>query len=88
MKTMRRTATTTLVILGGLIGMAAGVLAALTNTGLSGAYAFGALGLLIVGTLLMWPERTRFPAGRSSTPARADERRDQGNGPPHHPRML
>lgn len=81
MKTMHRASTTTIVTLGALTGMAATGLAALTNTGVSGTYAFAVLGLLAVGTFLMWPERTRFRTDHSSTPAQTRGHRQKNSDP-------
>ncbi len=60
MKTMNFTSTKDFFVLGAVIGIAAIGLSALTGTGFGGTCIFALLIMVVVFTILMWPERTRF----------------------------
>jgi hypothetical protein len=67
LQTMNRDSTATAAVAGIGLALGATAFAALTGTGTTGLYAFAFLGLLALGILLMWPERTRFLTMRSRT---------------------
>jgi len=58
---MNRESTTTVVILGLLVGLVDAALVALTGAGVPGLYAFGVAGGLAVVVFIGWPDvRARF----------------------------
>lgn len=60
MKTMHRTSKAGLALGVFAIAVVVTALAALTNTGAGGTYAFSFIGLFAYMFFLMWPDRTRF----------------------------
>jgi hypothetical protein len=60
MKTMHRTSKAGLALGVLAIAVVVTALAALTNTGAGGIYAFSFMGLFAYLFFLMWPDRTRF----------------------------
>lgn len=77
MKTMNRTSKPAMLIYGAVLGLIASAAAALTGTGLIGIYGFGLLGMTVLFTYLMWPERTRFIRD-SSAPTTGGHRNRRG----------
>jgi hypothetical protein len=74
---MNRKSTTALIAYGMIIGLLASGLTALTRTGIFGLYGFGLLGVLIVGTVLMWPERNRFFMDKANSSRESSQSRDR-----------
>ena len=74
---MNRRPTRTIVISSIVAGMLPVLLAALTGTGTTGAYAFLFLIAPILLVFLMWPERTRFFVGGSATSRRIKSKSGQ-----------
>jgi len=64
-------------VYGMVIGLVTIGLTAFTHTGMLGLYCFGFLGLVIVGTVLMWPERNRFFIDKSSSSRENPQGRDR-----------
>jgi predicted lipid-binding transport protein (Tim44 family) len=83
MQTMRRDSFTAMFVYGGLTGLLAWGLSALTGTGMAGLYAFSFLGMIAVPLYLMWPEQRRFGRHRH-TPADPihEKRRSRHPSPP------
>jgi hypothetical protein len=79
MQTMKRDSLTAMGIYGGFTGLVAWGLSILTDTGMTGLYAFGFVGMIVVPLYLMWPERTRFRKGSPS--ADSNHRRRTGTQP-------
>lgn len=81
MQTMKRDSFTAMCIYGGVTGMVAWGLSALTDTGTAGLYAFSFIGMVAVPLCLIWPERTRFVRHRPpSTSSNSRTRRARHPG--------